>query len=235
MNNMPAVGQLPAWAVARSLEAMSVEIQRHKPNFYKLSARILTNSKISLTAGDEIVFDNDNLLHAVRQGFALPEIIPLCIHPIVSYKGIRALMEIKDLYNQSPGKQDVKIFFQAGLEATACYLNHHPSVQDLMRDEKGTIDCYLQEKIFLGRIFRSNEDVWKCTSEKPDTDPSVVLDFKNLGSAIRGACGQIDPLADPALGNIMVAGRIPLLDKFGFVARIVSREVPSPLQKFHAK
>ncbi|NBU87549.1 MAG: hypothetical protein EBS13_09755, partial [Verrucomicrobia bacterium] len=92
------------------------------------------------TAGDEIVFDNDNLLHAVRQGFALPEIIPLCIHPIVSYKGIRALMEIKDLYNQSPGKQDVKIFFQAGLEATACYLNHHPSVQDLMRDEKGTID-----------------------------------------------------------------------------------------------
>ena len=232
---MPVIGQLPAWAVARSMEAMSIEIQRHKPNLYKLSAKILTKSKISLTAGDAIVFGNKNLLKAAGKGFALPEILRLCINPIVSFKGIMTLLEIKDLYNRSPDKQDVKIFFQGGIEATTCYLNHHPPAQDLMGDEKGTIDCYLDKSFFLGRIFRSNGAAWKCTSRKSDTEPSVVLNFKNLDSAIRGACGQIDPLADPALGNINVSGRIPLLDKFGFVARIVSREVPSPLQNFHAK
>lgn len=235
MNNIPVLGQLPAWAVARSLAAMSNEIHFHQPKFYKLSARLLTNSRISLTAGNEIVFENKNLLHAAKQGFAFPEILPLCKHPFVSFKGIRTLMEIKGLYNRSPSKQDVKIFFQGGIEATTCYLNHHPPAQDLMGDEKGTIDCYLDKSFFLGRIFRSNDDAWECTSRKPDTEPSVVLNFKNLNSAIRGACGQIDPLADPALGNINVSGRIPLLDKFGFVARIASREVPSPLQKFHAK
>lgn len=235
MNNIPGLGQLPAWAVARSLAAMSNEIHLHQPKFFKLSARLLTNSRISLTAGDEIVFENKNLLHAAKKGFAFPEILPLCKHPFVSFKGIRTLMEIKGLYNRSPSKQDVKIFFQGGIEATTCYLNHHPPAQDLMGDEKGIIDCYLDKSFFLGRIFLSNDDAWECTSRKPDTEPSVVLNFKNLNSAIRGACGQIDPLADPALGNINVSGRIPLLDKFGFVARIASREVPSPLQKFHAK
>jgi len=100
---------------------------------------------------------------------------------------------------------------------------------------KTLLHLYLELVLHTVCHLKKLWDVWKCTSEKPDTEPSVVLDFKNLGSAIRGACGQIDPLADPVLGNIMVAGRIPLLDKFGFVARIVSREVPSPLQKFHAK
>jgi len=235
MIDVLAKEQLSAWAVARSLETVSIELQKYMPAVQLLSARIITNSTIGLTFGNEIVFTNQNLLHSAKNGFAIPKIIPLCRNPMISFRGIKTLFEIKKLYNGNLDRKKVNILFRAGLEATSCYLNYHPDAKKLMNNEEGTIDFYLEETYFLGRISKLKNSQWTCNSANSHEDSSVILNFKDLKSAIRGTRGQINPLADPALGNIKVRGRIPLLDKFGFVARLTSREVPSPLDQTHAR
>lgn len=60
MIDVPAKEQLSAWAVARSLETVSIELQKYMPAVQLLSARIITNSTIGLTFGNEIVFTNQN-------------------------------------------------------------------------------------------------------------------------------------------------------------------------------
>ncbi|MDG1138860.1 MAG: hypothetical protein P8N49_05010 [Opitutales bacterium] len=235
MIDIPVKGQLASWAVARSLETISIGIKKRKPNTQQLFARILTDSIISLTFGNEIVFTNQNLLRSAQNGFSFPKIIPLFRNPMMSIHGIKTLLEIRKLYDRDLDRENVHILFSAGLEATSCYLNHHPHAKELMNNEVGTIDFYLKETYFLGRVSKSKNTQWTCKAVNPHEDSSVILNFKDLQSALRGTRGQIDPLADPALGNIQVSGRVPLLDKFGFVARIASREVPTPSNYTHAK
>ena len=59
-------------------------------------------------------------------------------------------------------------------------------------------------------------------------NPSVELTFLNKEIAFEGLLSGIDQLGATASGEMMIQGRLPLMDKIGYVSRIAQKEVPQP-------
>jgi hypothetical protein len=49
-----------------------------------------------------------------------------------------------------------------------------------------------------------------------------------LQIAYLSALGQTNHLTDPVTGKFVLAGRIPLIEKFGFVSRLAFNDLPMP-------
>ena len=72
---------------------------------------------------------------------------------------------------------------------------------------------------------------WCCFRPVPSRysgKPSVKLTFLNRDIAFEGLLNGVDQLGATATGEVMIRGRIPLMDKIGYVSRIALREVPKP-------
>jgi hypothetical protein len=115
----------------------------------------------------------------------------------------------------------------AGLETAVCYLNFHSYSKSIMVNESGKIDFYLKEK-FLGSVSCSTNNFWQTSNRNTREEPSIIITFKDLNTAYRGALGEIDPLVDAAEKNVLIRGRIPLIEKFGYISRLAMKEVPIP-------
>jgi hypothetical protein len=115
----------------------------------------------------------------------------------------------------------------AGLETAVCYLNFHSYSKSLMVGESGKIDFYVKEK-FLGSVSCSTNNFWQTSNRNTREEPSIIITFKDLNTAYRGALGEIDPLVDAAEKNVLIRGRIPLIEKFGYISRLAMKEVPIP-------
>ena len=58
--------------------------------------------------------------------------------------------------------------------------------------------------------------------------PSVKLTFLSHDLAFEGLLNGVDQLGATAAGEVMIQGRIPLMDKNRIVSRFALKEVPKP-------
>ena len=71
--------------------------------------------------------------------------------------------------------------------------------------------------------------MWKVNSLNPIEGISAILSFNSPLIATQAISGFFDHLAGVGLGHASVSGNIPLLDKIGYISRIVNRKLPSIL------
>ncbi len=227
--NVPNEGQLAAWATACSLGTASKGLSLKFSKIKVLSPTISSKRHIALTQGKSLVFSNQNLLKLAGGELALPLFRSFCQNPFDGIRTISTMQRVKALYLESkPTPDQVEILLQAALSASVCYLNFHTLAIDLLAGEIGAI-CFRLGPRHLGSVCKmKNGDPWILERDDSKIQPSVLLSFSDLRSAFRGAMGLTDPYVDPAEKNLSIKGRIPLLEKFGYVSRIVSREVPNP-------
>jgi hypothetical protein len=109
------------------------------------------------------------------------------------------------------------------------YLNHHPAFHGLFSDFSDELITFnLSGSGSLGWLSRSSEGVFQAGTKSSIGIPSVALTFMNKDIAFEGLLRGIDQLGSTASGEVMIQGRIPLMDKIGYVSRIAQREVPIP-------
>ena len=120
------------------------------------------------------------------------------------------------------------------LEAIAVYLNHQTFAKDIMQDECGRVEFYLEGNQFLGAIYKFHDETWLCDMEKNPREASVIVRFEDLKTGINAALGRVDPLIDPVQHRLRIEGRLPLLEKISYVSRMVSKELPLPIKSPYA-
>jgi|TARA_A200000113_G_C8840377_1_gene346661 hypothetical protein len=227
-NDHPAKGQIAAWAIACSLSAASKEMIEQNIWVQCLQPELQGASWISLTKENNVVFSNLNLVRVAGGTFAIPKIACLLKKPIKSLGALLTLIKIRRVYlKKNHTMEQVRILMLAGLETAVCYLNFHSYSKSLMVGESGKIDFYVKEK-FLGSVSCSTNNFWQTSNRNTREKPSIIVTFKDLSTAYRGALGKIDPLVDAAEKNVLIRGRIPLIEKFGYISRLAMKEVPIP-------
>ena len=227
-NDHPAKGQIAAWAIACSLSAASKEMIEQNIWVQCLQPELQGASWISLTKENNVVFSNLNLVRVAGGTFAIPKIACLLKKPTKSLGALFTLIKIRRVYlKKNHTMEQVRILMLAGLETAVCYLNFHSYSKSLMVGESGKIDFYVKEK-FLGSVSCSTNNFWQTSNRNTREKPSIIVTFKDLSTAYRGALGKIDPLVDAAEKNVLIRGRIPLIEKFGYISRLAMKEVPIP-------
>lgn len=227
-NDHPAKEQISAWAIACSLSAASNEMIEQNIRVQSLQPVLQGASWISLTKENNMVFSNEDLVRVAGGTFAFPRISCLLKNPVKSLGALLTLIKIRRVYLQKKhSMEQVRILMLAGLETAVCYLNYHSYSRSIMADETGKIDFYLKEK-FLGSVSCLTNNFWQTSDRNTQEEPSIIITFKDLNTAYRGALGKIDPLVDAAEKNVLIRGRIPLIEKFGYISRLAMKEVPIP-------
>ena len=222
--------RLIPYAAACSIEDSSVEVVNRTKTGKILYAKLIDEISIQL-GGEGLCFLDSSLLKAVKDGFALPQLIPLLLNFKNSFKSICMLLKIRSiLLQKGPTLNKISIGLRAGLSITATFATHDPQCQKLLEDESGGM--------ILFRVANTNIASWlsipcdkicKSGSGVNSESPSAIFTFKNLSVAERAVTGKLDHLGDPGHGEVEISGNLPLLDKIGYISRLAQKSVPSLL------
>ena len=218
------------WALACSLNGASHTLAKINHSYFTFSPQLTDGNHISLFKESGIIFSDQNLIRAVEYGFAMPRIIPLLVSPKISISSIKTLKAIQGFYKQAdPTLNQVMVLLRCGLETCAVFSNLYASAKNILADESGFILFSIEGLGQIGWFGKNKEGNWQAGTDDAPANPSALIIFKNINFALKSAIGQIDHLIDPTIGNVKTRGRIPLLDKFGFVSRIAFKLTPTPI------
>jgi hypothetical protein len=228
MTNIPEDRIVP-WAAARSIFGASVVMNGFHENSPKLMPELLPNGRIAI-GQKGLVFKDASLLQAIATGFSMPEFFPMIKNPLSAFETISTLKKIARLYDRDrPGLENLVAIFRAGLESLAVFANHDPSSCELLSDDAEELVVFkLADSEPLGWLRRSSEGFFSVGTGFIDGKPSVVLTFSSQQVAFDAVLHGIDQLGAPAKGEMEIQGKIPLMDKLGYVSRIAQGKVPMP-------
>ena len=228
MTGFPSERIIP-WAAARSIFGASSVMKERDGKSQILEPRLLSSDRIAI-GSKGLIFKDNSLLKAIERGFSMPELFPLLSNPSSAVKAITTLKRMSRFYDPRKGaSENLSVILRAGLETLVVYLNHHPTFHGLFSDFSEELIIFnLSGSGPLGWLSRSSEGVFKAGTERLHGTPSVALTFMNQGIAFEGLLRGIDQLGSTASGEVMIQGRLPLMDKIGYVSRIAQREVPVP-------
>ena len=217
------------WAAARSIFGASAVLNELDGKSQKLEPELLSADRIAI-GSKGLVFKQDSLLQAIERGFSMPELFPMLRNPLSAIKAISTLKRITRFYDPSRVvRESLLVILRAGLETLAVYLNHHPMFHGLFSDSSDELITFnLAGSGPLGWLSRSSAGVFSAGTEPVSGKPSVELTFLSQDIAFEGLSKGIDQLGATAAGEVMIQGRLPLMDKIGYVSRIAQREVPMP-------
>ena len=217
------------WAAARSIFGASAVMGELDGKTQKLEPELLSADRIAI-GSKGLVFKQDSLLQAIEQGFSMPELFPMLRNPLSAIKAIGTLKRIARFYDPSRvARGSLLVVLRAGLETLAVYLNHHPMFHGFFADSSDELITFnLADSGPLGWLSRSAEGVFSAGTEPVSGKPSVELTFLSQDIAFEGLSKGIDQLGATAAGEVTIQGRLPLMDKIGYVSRIAQREVPMP-------
>lgn len=228
---MPKIGEnrLIPWSLARYLAGGSEALVQLNKSRFTLSPVLFDDNHISLFKKNGLIFSDDNLIKAIRKGFAFPKVFPIFFSPCIAAENFKILKLLENFYCQSYASIDqVMVLLRASLEACAAFANYHVNAKKILEDESGLIVFSVVDFGTVGWIMKKPNNLWETGSGNLNHDPSATITFKNLGVALKSTKGQIDHMVDPAIGNVMYAGKLPLLDKFGFISRMAFTQIPRP-------
>ena len=221
--------ELKAWALARSIFGANQIIceDAGRPNCF--APRTPFQNSIFLSSHGGLEFSYDSLEKLVGKGFSLPRMKSFFRSPILCFRSVFALLRINNLYGETePSFHQVQAIFRASVEATLAYANHHAEARGILMGERGSISFVIKELGELIRVGPRRGGLWEVLDASVDEKPAVILCFQNLQIAYLSALGQTNHLTDPVTGKFILAGRIPLIEKFGFVSRLVFNDLPMP-------
>lgn len=218
--------RLPIWAAARTIYTCACVLS--DSNYAKyLAPRLLPNYKIKL--GEGLIFSDQQFLKILKNGFGFPEFKSLFLYPYRSMQSFKQLWQVGKLFRTNDSKKCAPILLHGSLEAICTYMNNHRKSGEVLEAERGSslaVTILGTEEIYL--IDHESKTGWSVSSKKNKVFASASLVFKNHHIAHKVSLGKVDSWVAMVKGDILLSGRIPLLDKFGYIARIAQREVPQP-------
>ncbi len=219
--------RLIAYAAACSVEASTEELVRLTKNGQLLNFEMLPQNIIKI--GDKgLFFSDQNLLHAVKSGFAFPQVFPLLLNLKSSVQSICTLYRIrKVLSSRDISVNKVCIGLRAGLSATLAFANYDARCIELLKDYKEeVIEFNIADTDFKWLLCKSPCVAWHLVTNC-EKEPTAVFTFSTLKSAFDAVIGEFDHLVAPGLGYAKISGNIPLLDIIGYISRKAQKSVPS--------
>jgi len=228
MTGFPSERIIP-WAAARSIFGASSVMKEQDGKTQILEPKLLSSDRIAI-GSKGLIFKDYSLLEAIERGFSMPQLFPLLMNPSSAIKAITTLKRMSRFYDPRSGASErLAVILRAGLETLVVYLNHHPTFHGLFSDFSDELITFnLSGSGSLGWLSRSSEGVFQAGTKSSIGTPSVALTFMNQDIAFEGLLRGIDQLGSTASGEVMIQGRLPLMDKIGYVSRIAQREVPIP-------
>ena len=218
--------RIPSFAAASSIYACANVLFSQK-NAELLKPRLLPNYEISM--GGRLVFSDRQFLCLLENGLGIPKLRGILISPYQSLQVISYLWRVGRLYKSNNRKDQASLLMGASLTAICTYMNMHGKACRIFKNEKEhtlLINILNTEtKYFISYDLEKGGTVKNTNKE---VHASANLIFKNEDTARKAALGQLDFWIASASGDIVLAGLIPMLDKFGYVARIAQREIPLP-------
>lgn len=226
----PSTERIAHWAAARSIFGASLVISRYGPKMPELEPRLLPGNRISI-GPKGLIFRDSSLLRAIEKGLAMPELRPMFRHPLCALRSIFALRRIARLYDQSKiSPNTLSALLRAGLESLAVFGNHDPASRSLFCDEfDELVDFRLDGHGSLGWLCLCPEGAFSAASETPSGTPSVILTFSSREVAFDVILRGMDQLGALATGKVLLQGKIPLMEKIGYLSRVVLGRVPVPV------
>ena len=221
--------RLIPYAAACSLEASSAEVVNRTKVGKILSVKFI--DEISIQLGGGLCFLDAKLLQAVKNGFALPQYIPLLLNLKSSFQSVCMLLKIRSiLLQKNPTLNKISVGLIAGLSATATFATYHLQCQKLLEDEKGGVILFKVANTDIASwLSISCNKICTVGTGVVSEAPSAIFTFKNLAVAERAISGRLDHLGDPGHGEVEISGNLPLLDKIGYISRLAQKSVPSIL------
>lgn len=217
------------WAAARSIFGATAVMEELDGVTGTLEPSLLPDDRIAI-GQKGLVFNQNSLLRAIERGFSIPELFPMLINPLSAIKAIITLKRVSRFYHPNQKMEEsLSVILRAGLEAVTVYLNHHSRFNDMFSDFSDELITFnLAGSEPIGWLRRSAEGLFTAGSEPAEGKPSVELTFLNKKIAFEGLLRGIDQLGATASGEMTIQGRLPLMDKIGYVSRIAQKEVPLP-------
>lgn len=218
--------ELPLRAASSAIYSCAQSILA-APDAKRLRPKFLPGGEVEL--GNLLIFSKNQYYRLISRGLGVPRLRNLFLSPIQSIRSILSLAKVGKLYKSKDLKVIAPIQLKASLEAICTYLNHHSYSSKIFKPEQGfsfLIGISNTETKFL--ICYKTHCGWKVYLSWNQQSESASLLFKDIKTAQDAAVGCLNSWISLTNGNIVVAGRIPLIDKFGYVARLVQKEVPLP-------
>jgi hypothetical protein len=218
--------QLPLRAAASAIYSCAQSILAAS-DAKRLRTKFLPGGEVEL--GNLLIFSEKQYYKLISRGFGVPRLMNLFLSPVQSIRLILSLAKVGKLYKSKDLKAAAPIQLKASLEAICTYLNHNSYSSKIFKVEERfclLIGISNTETNFL--IYYENQGGWKVYLAENQQPESASLLFKDIKIAQDAAVGRLNSWLSLTNGNILVAGRIPLIDKFGYVARLVQKEVPLP-------
>ena len=226
MNDLITSKTLPLWAAARSIYGCGVECLSAK-NSQSLVPRILPSGEFSF--GTSLIFSPKSFVKVIEGGFALPKISYFLTAPTGTFRSVINLARVGKVYRSPSQIKEIHGMLNGSLEAICCYLNHHLVAKKAFDDESSrtlTFEIKGMQRKWLIKMDGSN--CWQVGACSSLDRASACLAFNDIEVAKNAALGALDSWLSLTKAEIILSGRIPLLDKFGYVSRIAQNEVPRP-------
>ena len=226
MNDLITSKKLPLWAAARSIYGCAIECLTVK-NSQSLIPRILPSGEFSF--GTSLLFSPVSFVKLIEVGFALPQMRHFLTAPRSTFCSIINLARVGNAYRSASQMKEIYGILNGSLEAICSYLNHHLVAKKTFDEE--TLNTLAFEIKGMKRKWLIRMDVsngWHVVACSPLQHASACLTFKDIEVAKNAALGALDPWLSLTNAEIILSGRIPLLDKFGYISRIAQNEVPRP-------
>ena len=226
MNDLITSKTLPLWAAARSIYGCGVECLSAK-NSQSLVPRILPSGEFSF--GTSLIFSPKSFVKVIEGGFALPKISYFLTAPTGTFRSVINLARVGKVYRSPSQIKEIHGMLNGSLEAICCYLNHHLVAKKAFDDESSrtlTFEIKGMQRKWLIKMDGSNG--WQVGACSSLDRASACLAFNDIEVAKNAALGALDSWLSLTNAEIILSGRIPLLDKFGYVSRIAQNEVPRP-------
>ncbi len=218
--------RLPLWAAARSVFGAACESAGKDARF--LDPKLEENFICLGESG--LAFSDSAFAKLIGTGFGKPNLHRFLSAPAKGLKTIFLLRRISKIFKQSDSiPSAINPILRAGLEATVAYMNHHPCAQKFWREKSfRSIRIEIRNHESKWMIMKESNEHWSIQPFNEKSYASACLQFFDLQTARKGALGLLDPLVSVGTGEIALSGQIPLLDKFGYFARLANLEVPRP-------
>lgn len=219
--------RLKIWAAAQSIYR-TMEFLFPDAPLKKIKPSLLATDGISFGACG-LLFSDFAFLKALSGEFALPDLKRVLSHPVQSVECLKRLIRVKSLHGLCKGAKEIRALLAGSIEAILTYANLHPYSRALLSvDQHSTISIGVANTPVNLLIYFDTVGCWKLKQGSAKESATCSLEFKSDEVARLASWGQLDPWRAVADGSLIIGGQVPLVEKFGYISRIVQREVPQP-------
>ncbi len=227
--NYPLGSTLLSSAYQRVVEAVTEEWVARMGKGQGLKVQVTTSGEYRLTPGGLCFRDHRAFVEALAHGFSWPRLGRLLSRPVGSWRAIRTLRKVSGAMQGKFGPEvKVAIGLRSGLAAAEAYGREDPKCMEALAREHPGCVAFSVADTELAAWFQLEPDGFRSGRGEPSEKADAQVVFRDLEVALRAVETGLDPLIAPAVGEVKVAGRIPLAEAVGYVASKASRDLVLP-------